>query len=379
MKKYNWQYKNWPHFEYDLSQLQEEMYLFAKNAGMANGAISQLSQKLQFEAYIDLMVSEAVHTSEIEGEYIDRDDIRSSIRNYLGLSDPPARVGDVRAEGISALMVSTRNNFDKLLSAEMIFEWHKLVPHSEKDLLGRTYEIGKWRTEEMEIVSGPIGYEKIHFAAPPPHQVALEMEQFISWFNQTHPMHTDSKIPGPVRAAIAHIWFESIHPFSDGNGRIGRAISEVILAQDMLHPVLLSLSTEIEAQRKSYYEELGEASNSLDITRWITWFVKTANDAQKNSHDIVDFVLKKARFWDFHKRTKMNARQIKIIKKMFNAGHSGFAGGLSAKKYLSMAKCSKATATRDLTDLRKKQVLIETDAGRNTKYVLNLLPMSDSL
>ncbi|MCU7940493.1 MAG: Fic family protein [gamma proteobacterium symbiont of Bathyaustriella thionipta] len=373
MKKYNWQLKNWPHFEYDLSSLQEDMYHFGINAGLANGAVSQLSKNLQYDAYIDLMVSEAINTSEIEGEHLNRQDIRSSIRNHLGLSNPSERVGDVRAEGIAALMVSTRNNFHELLTADLLFQWHTLVMHGNDNLTGKTFEIGQWRTETMEVVSGPIGYEKTHFVAPPPERVAQEMMQFITWFNQYHPMHHHKKsLPGPVRAAISHIWFESIHPFSDGNGRIGRALCEIILAQDLQSPVLFSLSTEIEKNRKDYYEALGQASRTLNITDWISWFVKQVNYAQINGQAIVNHVLLKASFWEFHKKTVMNKRQEKAVRKLFDAGVEGFEGGLSAKKYISMTKCSKATATRDLTDLRNKHVLLERNAGRSTKYDLNL-------
>jgi len=255
MKKFNWQKSNWPDFTYNKSLFHEELYLFAKKSGLINGQVSQLNDDLQYETYVDLMVSEAINTAQIEGEYLNREDVRSSIRNYLGLSNPLERVADARAEGIAALMIATRNSFQKKLSADILFEWHKLVLHINEDGLGRRYELGKWRTETMEIVSGPIGYEKTHFIAPPPEQVAMEMERFIQWFNQTHPMHSEIKMPGPIRSAIAHIWFESIHPFSDGNGRIGRAISEICLAQDMQRPVLLSLSTEIEANKKNYYQQ----------------------------------------------------------------------------------------------------------------------------
>jgi Fic family protein len=193
MKKYNWQFKNWPQFEYDLSSLQEELYSFGVNAGFANGAVSQLSQNLQYDAYIDLMVSEAIKTSEIEGEHLNQQDIRSSIRNHLGLSNPPERVGDARAEGIAALMVSVRNNFQEQLTAEHLFQWHQLVMHGNDNLLGKMYDVGQWRTETMEVVSGPIGFEKTHFVAPPPEQVPEEMAQFIIWFNQYHPRHNSQK------------------------------------------------------------------------------------------------------------------------------------------------------------------------------------------
>ncbi len=372
MNKFNWQLSQWPEFEYDLCSIQDEIYQYGKMAGMANGAVSQLSQELQYEAYVDLMVSEAINTSEIEGEHLNRKDVRSSIRNYLGLNSSPERVGDVKAEGIAALMVSVRNNYQTLLTKERLFEWHTLLLHSNEDLLGRRYDIGQWRTDDMDIVSGPVGYEKTHYVAPPPEVVPVEMTRFIEWFNNTHPMHSDDKIPGPIRAAIAHIWFESIHPFSDGNGRIGRALSEVILAQDMHHPVLLSLSTEIEKNRKHYYEELSFASKTLNITQWIIWFVNTINKAQSHSKEMINHILRKSKFWDIHQKTLLNKRQKKVISKMFEAGPAGFQGGISAKKYTSMTKCSKATATRDLTELRKKSILIETGTGRGTKYDLNI-------
>jgi len=372
MNKYNWQNTNWPTFEYDLSLLQEDIYCFGKNAGKASGEVSQLSNELQYEAYIDFMVTEAINTSEIEGEHLSREDVRSSIRNFLGLTNPPERIVDAKAEGISALMISVHKNFDQLLSHEFLFTWHKLVLHTDNDLLGRSFEVGKYRTEPMEIVSGPIGYEKVHFIAPPSERLEVEMNQFINWFNQTHPMHTENKIPGPVRAAIAHIWFESIHPFSDGNGRIGRALSELCLAQDMRQPVLLSLSTQIESNRKEYYHALAGASKNLDINDWLVWFITTINKAQEKSRKIIDFILIKAKFWDSNKHIKLNIRQQKVINKIFGFGYDGFEGGLTAKKYISMTKCSKATATRDLVDLRDKGILISFNSGKNTKYSINI-------
>ncbi|GAB3483925.1 Fic family protein [Marinomonas epiphytica] len=377
--KYSWQHPDWPNFVFEEAQCKEALYRYALEAGRLTGGTSQLESALQYDAYIDLMVNEAIHTSQIEGERLDRDDVRSSIKNFLGLSYPPTRVADPRAEGIAALMVDLRNHFAGELTKDTLFQWHRLVlPQQKNSLLSRDLKVGQWRDSEepMQIVSGPIGYEKVHYEAPPADQVDAEITRFLDWFNHSNPLTEERgiELSGPVRAAIAHLWFETIHPFDDGNGRVGRAIAEMALAQDLNRPPLLSLSTVIEKDKNAYYNGLNKASQfDLDITDWVTWFVNSVLLAQQEAAQKVDFVLKKAKFWEKHKHTELNERQKKVLNKLLNAGAEGFEGGMTAKKYMSITSSSKATATRDLSDLVEKEYLCRLEGGgRSARYGVKL-------
>jgi Fic family protein len=312
------------------------------------------------------MVSEALTTSAIEGEQLADYDIRSSMKRILGLLQTPA-VNDRRAIAISNLMISAQNTFRDPLSIMQLWDWHTMLMIANPFAQG----IGQWRsgTEPMQIISGVIGKENIHFEAPPSISVAVEMEHFIAWFNDT-----ELRLPGPIRAAIAHLYFESIHPFEDGNGRIGRVIAEKALSQAMGYPVLLSLSTIIHQHKKQYYEALSTTSRyTLDITEWIYYFVTLVCKAQEWSQAQINFVAQKTKFWaQYH--DKLNERQIQIITKMLHNGPSGFEGGIQARKYMKITGCSKATATRDLTELLSYGCIIKIpdSAGRNTRYTVLL-------
>lgn len=367
---YIWQHPDWPNFQYDLTKVQDLLYQYALEMG---GLSAQLDQSSEKDALIEFMVSEAVNTSKIEGEVLDQEDVRSSILNQLGLSQTAQKSKDPRAIGIAQLMVSVRETFNEPLSEGQLFDWHRMVmvPPSHGLLL----EIGKWRTskEPMQVVSGPIGKQRVHFEVPPSFQVPAEMERFIKWFNETHPITGTTKIPGPVRAAIAHLYFESIHPFADGNGRIGRAISEKALSQELQRSVVLSLSSVIYKNRRQYYQELSNASQeNMNITPWVQYFVNTVYEAQVAAKTQIIFILQKARFWNRF-GSDINDRQTKVIQRMFLAGVNGFEGGISAQKYMRIVDCSKATATRDLTDLyRKGCVAPFPESGRSTRYALVL-------
>jgi Fic family protein len=219
----------------------------------------------------------------------------------------------------------------------------------------------------MQIVSGGIGQELVHFEAPPSKQVPAEMDGFINWFNTSQ-----DEIKKPIlRAAIAHLYFESIHPFEDGNGRIGRAIAEKALSQSIGRPVLFSLSKSIEGNKKTYYDALQRAQRSNEITDWINYFVKTVLDAQIDAEQEIEFTLKKTKFFDEHK-DELNDRQQKVVRRMLEEGHQGFEGGMNARKYVSLTGASKATATRDLQDLVQKEIFKPIGGGRSTRYEINL-------
>lgn len=377
--KYSWQHPEWPNFTYDTNQCRDSLYQYALEAGRLSGGIGQLTDTLQYEAYLDLMVSEAINTSRIEGEKLDRENVRSSIKNFLGLTVPPTRVMDPRAEGIAALMVDVRNTFKDELTKEKLFHWHQLVlPKDESSYLRNKIQIGQWRTSEepMQIISGPIGYEKVHYEAPPAQQIDFEMDRFLKWYNDTSPLNENRKedIPGPIRSAIAHLWFESLHPFDDVNGRVGRAIAEQALSQDLKRPPLLSLSTIIEKDKNAYYDGLNRASQpNLDVSQWVNWFTSSVLSAQREAVKNIEFILKKAKFWDKFQNENLNERQVKAINKVFKAGPDGFEFGVNAKKYMGMTGCSKATATRDLGDLVDKKCLYRMEGGgRNARYGIQL-------
>ena len=366
--KYNWQLADWPDFQYNVTDIQDTLFAFAQKTGHVSGILKGLPDSTQTEAILDLMVAEAIKTSEIEGEYLSRSDVMSSIRHNLGLDASSVHVADHRAKGAAALMVDIRENYQEPLTEEKLFAWHKMLMSGRRHM-----EIGSWRTHEepMQIISGPIGKWKVHFEAPPSNRVPTEMAIFIGWFNSSAPGEKN-EIKNPiVRAAIAHLYFESIHPFEDGNGRIGRAISEKALSQGLGRPTLLSLSEAIEANKKDYYEALKTAQRSNKITPWIEYFANTTLRAQTRAEVNIDFILKKTRFFDRFK-DQLNERQLKVIRRMLDEGPQGFEGGMSAKKYIAITKTSKATATRDLQYLSEIGALKQTGGGRSTKYDVDI-------
>jgi Fic family protein len=366
--KYNWQRDGWPNFQYGLAEVQNLILRFTEKTGRVDGLLSALPKSLQTEIVVDLMVAEAVKSSEIEGEMLSRPDVMSSIKNNLGLNAEPKRIGDRRAEGIAELMVCVRNNYSRPLSQKMLFEWHAML------MMGALrVKSGAWRThsEPMLIVSGTIGNEQIHYEAPPSERISGEMKHFVQWFNRSAPGAKNEIGFAPVRSAVAHLYFESIHPFEDGNGRIGRALSEKVLSQGLGRPVLLSLSRSIEADRAGYYDALKQAQRSADITGWIDWFVRMLLDAQEQAETEIEFTLKKTKLFD-RVGGLLNERQLKVVRRMLKEGISGFQGGMSAKKYMAIAKTTKPTATRDLQDLVAKDVLIPAGGGRSTHYQIHL-------
>ena len=367
---YNWQRPGWGNFTYNLDNQQDLLYKFAEQTGEVTGMLKGLPPDIAMEALIDMMVAEAVKSSEIEGEYLNREDVMSSIRNNIGLNETIQRVPDKRAEGIGELMVDVRNSYADTLTQEKLFAWHIMLMRGSRGI-----NAGSWRThsEPMQVISGSASNPKVHFEAPPSQQVAGEMEAFIDWFNRTAPGEVDEINKAPVRAGIAHLYFESIHPFEDGNGRIGRAIAEKALSQGIGRPVLLSLSKTIEKKKKDYYNALEQAQSGNEITNWLRYFIEMTFAAQTDAEEAIGFTLRKVRLFD-RSRTLMNERQLTVVTRMLDEGPSGFEGGMTAKKYMSIAKTSKATATRDLQDLVDKEILIlfGDSGGRSTRYQVNI-------
>lgn len=365
--KYNWQQKDWPNFTYSTEEVEAQLYEFSERAGKINALLESLPEEIRVETVIELLVAEAIKTSEIEGEFLNRKDVMSSIKKNLGLV-PHHQTVDKRAEGIAELMTDAQKSFNAPLSEETLLNWHRMLMKGNSSL-----EPGKWRTHEepMQVISGAMGREIIHYEAPPSKRVSAEIKQFIFWFNHTG-KNADKEIKKPViRAAIAHLYFESIHPFEDGNGRIGRAIAEKALSQTVKRPILLSLSDAMERKKKDYYNALKSAQRSNEITPWITYFVNTTLQAQISAERIIEFSLYKARFFDRFKND-LSDRQIKVIQRILKEGPGGFEGGLNVRKYIGITKTSKATATRDLQDLQQKDITIKKGSGKNTSYFLKL-------
>jgi Fic family protein len=365
---YNWQQPDWPDFHYKLKGLNDVLFAFMEQTGGISGVLHALNEELQWEAIIQLMVAEAIKTSEIEGEYLSRQDVLSSIRNNLGLEQVHHAVKDKKADGVGALMVAVRQSYATPLTQKDLFAWHILLMSGHRHI-----KAGAWRShaEPMQVISGALGKETIHFEAPPSSKVNAEMKRFIRWFNASAPNGANELKIAVIRSAIAHLYFESIHPFEDRNGRIGRAIAEKALAQSLGRPVLLSLSRAIETDRAAYYEALKKAQCSNDVTAWISYFANICLLAQQQARSLVDFILVKTKFFD-HFKNQLNERQQKAIQRMFQAGPEGFEGGMNTKKYISLTHASKATATRDLQHLAAIGGLVPQGGGRSTHYHLNL-------
>lgn len=362
---YIWQRAEWPNLTWDSDAVDRNAYDYALDASRLVGEVEHLPETDRTDALVDLMAAEAVKTSQIEGEFYDREDVRSSIRNQLGLGLSPEVVRNPMANGVAELVVSVREHFAKPLTGERLCEWQDriVVGHHAR----RVLDVGMWRTGPVQVISGAAGKEKVHYEAPPSERVPAEMERFVDWFNGSH------DLMGAVRAGVAHLYFECIHPFSDGNGRVGRAISDVALSQELGHPALLSLSTTIEAGGGDYYDALGRGSRGgMDITEWLVWFTGMVRASQVQARDRIAYVLSKARFWDLH-ADRLNGRQTRILERMFREGPDGFKGGMGAQKYAKTARCSKATATRDLAGLLEMGAFRRLGGGgRSTRYDIRL-------
>ena len=367
--KYNWQHPDWAKFIFEDSVLDSLCVNFALETGELKGLVDSLSTEIQQETILQFMISEAIKTSEIEGEFFSRQDVMSSIKKNLGIGVAFGQIRDKNAQGIGKLMVEVRNFYAEKLTESTLKQWHAILMEYSKRVIPGEYRTGN---EPMQIVSGAFGKEIIHFEAPPSKQVSFEMKKFIEWYNDFEVKPTDIKNI-LIKTSISHLYFESIHPFEDGNGRIGRAIAEKCLSESLNRPVLMSISSTIDQNKKRYYESLKQAQRTLEIKDWIFYFSSLVLESQKNAKQTVLFTLNKTKFMDKFK-SEMNERQSKAVLKMFENGVSGFEGGMTAIKYVSITKTSRATATRDLQDLTGKNILTPRGEGRSRSYDLNLLP-----
>ncbi|NOY84348.1 MAG: Fic family protein [Nitrospirae bacterium] len=364
---WNWEQNDWPHFRWKKDDLEDFEAHFLRQSGVLIGAAKHLSLEDEKLLVVDMITSEAIKTSEIEGEYLNRDSVQSSIRRNFGLDTDDRRV-DPAERGIADMMTDLYQNYSKPLSHTTLYDWHKMLTGGRRDLKN----IGRYRThaESMQVVSGRLDKPIIHFEAPPSKIMKKEMDVFMAWFAKTAP-GGKQPLPALTRAGIAHLYFVCIHPFEDGNGRIGRAIAEKSLSECLGEPTLIALSLTIEKKWKTYYDALENNNKENEITDWLVYFAGTVLAAQDYSQGMIGFLIEKTKLFD-RTRGKLNDRQKKAIERMFREGLEGFKGGLSAENYISITGTSRATATRDLHGLVEKNVLLKTGKLKSTRYCLNI-------
>jgi Fic family protein len=364
---WNWQLPDWPRFTWHRPRLDAAEQQFLVGEGTFFGAIKHLGDEDRNQLTVEAMSTEALTTSEIEGEILDRASVQSSIRRQLGLAADNRRAAPAE-RGVSEMMVNLYKTFAAPLSDDTLFEWQCMLMSGWQDLT----DIGRYRTssEPMQVLSAAMGSPRIHFEAPPSAKVPSEMKQFITWFNQTATGGAEP-LQALTRAGAAHLYFESIHPFEDGNGRIGRALAEKSLAQSLGQPSLIALAATILARRARYYVALEAANKSNEITDWLAWFAGTTIEAQRRTLALIEFLIDKSKLLD-RIRGQLNNRQEKALLRIFRDGPEGFKGGMSAGKYSTITAASPATTTRDLADLTEKGALIREGERRHARYKLNV-------
>jgi len=366
--KYIWENKNWFDFKYDIASLLKPLSDLRVLQGKLLGRVRSLDLKLETEAQADILAEEAVRTAEIEGQKLNKDAVRSSVAVKLGL---PKGVGhhDRNVDGLVGVLLDAVRFYDKPLTLVRLNGWHAaLFPTGYSGL--KKIRAGKLRGEEpMQIVSGPVGREKVHFEAIPKERLDTEMRLFLEWWNSP----TGSS-DGILRAASAHLRFVTIHPYEDGNGRLARALTDMALAQDeKLRVRFYSVSSEVMKMREGYYDILEDVQKcKVDVTRWYLWFIKCLTLSVEHSYGIIADVFARHDFWNQHAQVELNDRQKKVINRILEAGLKNFEGGLTTRKYVSIAKTSRATAFREIEDMLEKKILIKLPGrGRNVHYDLS--------
>jgi Fic family protein len=365
--RYVHEFPEWPRFTWNSEAFAAELSAIHFRRGALMTAMATLGFRVRQEAVLKVLVQDVTKSSEIEGERLDTEQVRSSICRRLGMeyAGLPAPARDV--DGVVEMMLDATQNYLKPLTDERIFSWHaSLFPTGRSGMT--KILVGTWRNDQegpMQVVSGPIGRERVHYEAPEAERIPAEMAQFLSWF--------ETAVLDPVvKAAVSHLWFVSIHPMDDGNGRIGRAIMDMALARaDGDSQRFYSMTAQIHRDKDEYYDILERTQRrSIDITEWIVWFLARLSAAIESAEGVLHIVRRKQGFWDARRNDKLNERQIKILNLLFE----GFHGKLQTSKYAKIAKCSNPTALRDLTDLVDRGILrVDPGAsGRSTSYVLTV-------
>ncbi|MBN2778218.1 MAG: Fic family protein [Bacteroidales bacterium] len=363
MAKYIYQYKNWPNFTWNEEEIQVILGKVRHLQGKIFGQINALGFSLKEETMLSTLTLDVLKSSEIEGEILNYNQVRSSIARKLGIEYAGMVYADRYVDGVVEMMLDATQNYKKPIDEERLFGWHAALFPTGRSGMNKI-ETACYRSGEMQVVSGPMGKEIVHFKAPPPSQVQYEMNEFLLWLNK------ETKMDLVIKSAVAHFWFIIIHPFDDGNGRIARAISDFMLAHSEESPLrFYSLSNQILQERKVYYDILQRVQLSDgDITEWLVWFLNCLYRALLSTEETIKKVLVKAEFWELHKNTELNSRQRLMLNKLFD----GFDGKLKSSKWAKITKCSSDTALRDIKDLINKGILKqEKSGGRSTNYELN--------
>jgi Fic family protein len=365
MPTYIHELPDWPEFRWDHKALAEPLAAVRHRQGRLTGRMEALGFPLRAEAVLHTLTEDVVKSSEIEGETLDRDQVRSSIARRLGMDIGALTPADRDVEGIVEMMLNATQKYKEPLTTERMFGWHAALFSTGRSGM-RRIAVGAWRddsTGPMQVVSGPVGKERVHYEAPEAARLNQEMDKFLAWFN------AEEDSDPVLKAAIAHLWFVTVHPFDDGNGRIARAIADMALARSEQSPQrFYSMSAQIRQERKAYYDVLeATQKGDLDITPWLEWFLACLDRAFDGAEDILAAVLKKARFWNTHAGQAFNERQ----RAMLNHLLDGFEGKLTSSKWAVIEKCSPDTALRDITELVERGVLRKDEAGgRSTSYSL---------
>ena len=355
----------WPALDWDSGRISQQLAEVRHRQGRLIGRMEALGFQLRTEAVLDTLTEDVLKSSEIEGEKLDRDQVRSSIARRLGIEIGGLTTADRNVEGVVEMMLDATQHYDEPLTAQRLFDWHAALFPTGRSGMSRI-NVGAWRDDKngpMQVVSGPIGKERVHYEAPVAARLRGEMKKFLVWFEKEN--STDLVL----KAGLAHLWFVTIHPFDDGNGRIARAIADMVLARsEQSSQRFYSMSAQIKQERKSYYEILeATQKGDVDVTRWLEWFLVCLGRAFDRAETILAAVLSKARFWDRFAATEFNERQRSMINRLLN----GFEGKLTSSKWAKLEKCSQDTALRDIEDLIKKGALTKDSAGgRSTSYSL---------
>ena len=359
---YIWQHADWPNFKWNEARVSEMLVSVQARQSRLVGMLSALGFNLQKQTALESMTEDVVRSSEIEGELLNRDSVRSSIARHLGMELPSPGRSDHYTEGVVQVAVDAVKNCNRPLDKERLCDWHAaLFPTGRSGMYRIT--VGDWRQgdDPMLVVSGAMGKERVHYQAPPSSGVAREMDAFLKWFEGDWPSNQ------LLKAAVAHLWFVAVHPFDDGNGRLTRTLTDMLIARGTgMH--CYSVSAEILKCRKDYYAVLERTTcGGLDITEWLLWFMDRIDAAVSVSERSLQGVLRKTEFWDSHSGIEFNERQRKVINRLFD----GFDGPLTSSKWAKICHCSPDTALRDITSLLEKGVLAKASSGgRNTHYVL---------
>lgn len=358
------QLPQWPGFHFDFPKTYWALVVVRHNQGKLLGRMESLGFNLQKQAGLQNLTLDVIKSSEIEGEILNPESVRSSIAQRLGMDIGGIIPADRNVEGIVDMMIDATQNYNEPLTVERLFRWHTWLFPADKY---NKMTIGAWRTnakdDPMQVVSGAMGKETVHFQAPDSDRLDEEMQKFLDWINSTDPM-----LDPVIKAAMAHLWFVTIHPFDDGNGRIGRAIADMLLARADETPYrFYSMSAQIRIERKAYYYTLEETQSELDITEWLAWFLQCLDRSIAATDKTLALVLGKKKFWDNFIDEPLNERQKKMLNKLLD----GFEGKLTSSKWGKMTKCSQDSAIRDIQDLITKGILEKEDSGgRSTNYAL---------